>query len=77
MNMSTVQKVFAGVSVGVVVLIILVLYSAVMSFPVMLLWNWLLPGLFGFKSITWLQAWGLLVLSNLFFKSSVSTSKKE
>lgn len=33
----------------------------------MLLWNWLLPGLFGFKTITYWQAVGLMFLSRLLF----------
>jgi hypothetical protein len=34
---------------------------------VMLLWNWLLPRLFGFPEITLLQAFGLLVLCRMLF----------
>lgn len=30
---------------------------------VMLLWNWLMPEIFGLKSIGYWQAWGLLALS--------------
>lgn len=56
----------------IVVLIIVV--AAVMSLPVMLLWDWLMPEIFGLKEITWLQAWGLMFLSGLLFRS---TSLKE
>ena len=42
----------------------------IMSLPVMLLWDWLMPELFGLKEITWLQAWGLLALTGLLFRSS-------
>jgi hypothetical protein len=34
---------------------------------VMLLWNWLMPTVFGLKAISFWQAWGLLVLSRLLF----------
>ncbi len=34
---------------------------------VMRLWNWLLPGLFGWKLITFWQALGLLVLCRILF----------
>ena len=34
---------------------------------VMLLWNWLMPELFGVKEITILQAYGLTLLGNLMF----------
>ena len=36
---------------------------------VMLLWNWLLPELFGFTTITYLQALGLFLLSRILFGS--------
>jgi hypothetical protein len=37
---------------------------------VMLLWNWVIVLIFGLIEISWLQAWGLYVLSNLLFKSN-------
>ncbi len=40
---------------------------AIFSLGVMLLWNWLLPTLFGLPQIDFLQAIGLLVLSRLLF----------
>ena len=33
----------------------------------MLLWNWIMPGLFGLATIGYLQAWGLYVMSRLLF----------
>lgn len=46
-----------------------VVVSAILSLPVMLLWDWLMPTLFGLKEITWFQAWGLMVLCAFLFKS--------
>ena len=43
---------------------------------VMLLWNWLLPVLFGFKAITYLQALGLFLLSRILFGSFGFGNKK-
>lgn len=34
---------------------------------VMSLWNWLMPALFGVRSITFWQAFGLLILSRILF----------
>lgn len=45
------------------------------SLPVMLLWDWLMPLMFGLPTITWLQSWGLLVLSGLLFKSKIVNKK--
>ncbi|MGH9591872.1 MAG: hypothetical protein ACRD5L_02180 [Bryobacteraceae bacterium] len=41
------------------------LIVAVVSVVVMGLWNWLTPALFGWKTITYWQALGLLVLSRI------------
>jgi len=43
------------------------LFIAAIGFVMMGLWNWLMPGLFGLRSITYWQAWGLLILSKLIF----------
>ena len=56
--------------VGVIALI--VAFSLLFAVPVMLLWDWLMPELFGLKEITLFQAWGLSVLSGLLFKSNTS-----
>ena len=50
--------------VGPVILAIVVF---VFGGIVMLLWNWLLPRLFGFPEITLLQGFGLLVLCRMLF----------
>ena len=64
------------VAVLLLFIALVVAFGLLLSLPVMWLWNWLLPDLFGFKTLTWLQAWGLLVLCGFLFKStSTSTSK--
>ncbi|MBN1464641.1 hypothetical protein JXA02_02690 [candidate division KSB1 bacterium] len=35
----------------------------------MWLWNWLMPVIFGLPTITFWQAWGLVVLSHILFKT--------
>ena len=37
------------------------LFCAVISLPFWLLWNWLIPDIFGLPEITWLQALGLWI----------------
>src|SRR5215510_4427043 len=39
----------------------------VIGFVVMILWNWLMPSLFGWRLISFWQALGLLVLSRILF----------
>src|SRR5579872_4872962 len=41
--------------------------AAVMSFVVMSLWNWLVPALFGGRTIGYWQALGVLILSKIPF----------
>jgi hypothetical protein len=45
------------------------------ALPVMLLWNYLMPGLFGLSTISFWQALGLSALCGLLFKSSSVSSK--
>jgi len=42
-------------------------FTAIGGTVVMLLWNWLLPTLFGLRSITFWQALGLLALCRILF----------
>jgi hypothetical protein len=44
-----------------------ILFVSVISLVLMLLWNWLMPLLFGIKVINYLQAVGLLILSKILF----------
>jgi hypothetical protein len=48
-------------------------FSLLFSIPTMLLWDWLMPQLFGLKEITLFQAWGLSLLCSLLFKSHTSS----
>ncbi|HLJ88382.1 MAG TPA: hypothetical protein VKZ53_16300 [Candidatus Angelobacter sp.] len=44
-----------------------VVFVGVAGYVVMSLWNWLVPGLFGFHAVTFWQAVGLLILSKILF----------
>ena len=68
--METLQKIVGAIGL---VIIIVAGIAVVMSLPVWLLWNWLMPAIFGLKQITWLQALGLLLLSGCLFRSSNSS----
>jgi len=60
--------------VGIVAFVVLL--GLLFSLPVMLLWNGCLVGaVAGVNEISWLQAWGIMVLFGLLFKSSVDTKK--
>jgi hypothetical protein len=55
-------------------IIILLFFYIIFAFPVMLLWNWLMPVIFGLTEITFFQALGLMLLCGLLFKSTGYTS---
>jgi hypothetical protein len=62
------------IGLGIVALVAVI--ALLVSIPVWLLWNWLMPAIFGLKTISWLQAFGLSVLCGLLFKSSSNFSSK-
>lgn len=50
-----------------------VVWGLLVAFPFMLLWNWcLVPAIPGVGEIGFLQAWGLYILTNLMFKTTVT-----
>lgn len=62
-------------TIGAAILAVFLL-AAIMSLPVMLLWDWLMPSIFGLRSITWFEAWGLMFLCGLLFKSHTTVERK-
>lgn len=59
---------------ALLIALLVVAIAAILSLPLMFLWNWLMPLIFGLKTITWIQAWGLMLISAILFKNnSVST----
>jgi len=52
-----------------IVLAVILIVSIIAVIPTWLLWNWLMPVIFGLPEITILQAFGLLILSGLLVKS--------
>jgi hypothetical protein len=57
--------------IGIMILIVLIL-----GLPVQILWNLLMPELFGLPVIGFWQAVGLNFLSTLLFKSNTNINKK-
>jgi hypothetical protein len=46
-----------------------------LGFPLMVVWNWIMPDIFGLPEITFWQAIGLNFLSTILFKSTIKTNK--
>ena len=49
------------------IVVLVAIAITVLSFVTMHLWNWVMPAVFGLRTITWLQALGLLVLGKILF----------
>ena len=49
--------------------IIACVFGLAFGWLVMILWNWLMPGLFGLKLITYWQAFGIIILARLIMGS--------
>jgi hypothetical protein len=45
--------------------VIACVFGLAFGWLVMILWNWLMPGLFGFKMLTYWQAFGIIILARL------------
>jgi riboflavin transporter FmnP len=61
-------------AIGFILTIVLV---ALFGLPTMLLWNYLMPGLFGLQTITFSQSVALNALCSILFKSNLSTNSKK
>ena len=51
---------------------ILMLAVILFGYPTMLLWNWLMPSLFGLPYITFWKACGINLLASILFKPTIN-----
>lgn len=70
--METGIKVFAVALIAVVVGAVIGILTGL---PVMWLWNYVMPDVFGVKEITFWQAWALAALASILFKPASGGSK--
>ncbi len=63
------QKSVDIVGMAIEGVILAAIIALIFSVLVMKLWNWLMPTIFGLTRITFWQAWGLILLSHILFKS--------
>lgn len=69
------QKIVNGIFITLGVFVVIVIIAVIIGWPTMLLWNALMPAIFGFIKISFWQAVGLVLLSSILFKSSSVSSK--
>jgi hypothetical protein len=63
------EKIALGIGIGILAIGLAFLFGWV----VMLLWNSLMPEIFGFKAISYWQGWGLFILCSILFKGTGSS----
>ena len=51
---------------------LIAIFIVLLGYPVMLLWNWLMPELFSLPVITFWQAIGLNLLCTILFRPSIN-----
>lgn len=58
------------------VLIVGIVVGAIVSYPVMLLWNsCLVPAVPGIKEVSWIQAWGIMLMGQLMFQTKIGLNE--
>ena len=53
------------------------LFSLALAWPVQLLWNWLMPVIFGLPTISFWQSAGLMLLVSNLFRWNISVKTSE
>jgi hypothetical protein len=56
-------------------ILIIALVALILGFPLMWLWNWLMPTIFNLPEITFWQALGLNALATILFKQNTNPKK--
>jgi len=56
-------------------ILMIILVALILGFPLMWLWNWLMPSIFNLPEITFWQALGLNALSAILIKPTIKTNK--
>jgi hypothetical protein len=60
-----------------VVVGLLILACLLFGLPLMFLWNWIIPDIFGLPQIGFWQACGLQLIASLLFKSNTTVNKND
>ncbi len=76
MDNKFIDKTAAAIGVFVGGLFVFLVAGGINAYIIKLLWNWLVPELFHGMTITWLEAFGLLLLSDFLVKGGVRVSNK-
>ena len=70
------EKIILWIGIAAIGLVVIIALSFLLALPTMILWNILMPVIFGLPKIGWLQAWGLMILVRMIFATSSISSGK-
>lgn len=68
------MRILRKIGILLLSIVITAAVALLLGWIVMMLWNWLIPDLFGLKEITYLQGWGIAFLCQTLFGSHSKTS---
>lgn len=71
--MEWLEKLAFGIIAGILAITIVAVVGLITAIPLYFLWNWLMPTIFGVKTITFFQALGLNLLAGILFRNSYSS----
>lgn len=69
------EKVITFLALVVLGVVGISIISVLFAFPLMWCWNYVVPSLFGLKTINWSEAWCLMLISNCLIKSTNTSTK--
>lgn len=63
---------FTNLVTFIVALVFVAIFALILAFPVMWLWNWIMPAVFGLIKITFWQALGINLLCGFLFRGTTT-----
>ena len=63
---------FTNLVTFIIALVFVAIFALILAFPVMWLWNWIMPAVFGLIKITFWQALGINLLCGFLFRGTTT-----
>ena len=72
------NKIYSDIFItGFIAIIVFIFMGLLFSVPLWILWNWLMPDIFGLPTITIIQSFGLQLLLTLLYPKPIEFSSKD
>ena len=66
---------FTGLGALIIAILLIAVFALVLAFPVMWLWNWIMPAVFGLVKISFWQALGINLLCGFLFRGTTTVKQ--